>query len=157
MGKPRHRGDVVKSQNTGSPGSPQGWQKAQGAGCAGIQNHSSSRSCQGAIPSQHPRSRASLPPPRSQLLFKGAFLGTLLRERAPGRKRQELLPSGCRQTQGTGSTFCNSSKIGCTSQPVRPHTQHPPGSQVRLRDPGSFPSAGCSYSQGWNVTGAVGH
>lgn len=92
----------------------------------------------GKVPSlpQHPRSRVSLPPPRSQLLFKGAFLGTLLRERAPGRKHWELLPSGCQQTRGTGSMFCNSSKIRGTSQPVRSCTQHPRGSWARLRDPG---------------------
>lgn len=101
----------------------------------------------GKVPSfpQHPQNRASLPPPRSQLLFKGAFLGTLLQERAPGRKRWELLPSRCQQTWGT---FCNLSKIRCTSQPVRSCTQHSTGSRARLRDPELFPSAGGSHSQG---------
>lgn len=157
MGKPRHRGDVVQSQNTSSPGSPQGWQQAQGAGFAGIRNRSSSRSRQGAIPSPAPPEQSQPSPPGSQLLFKGAFLGTLPRERALGRKRWELLPSGCRQTAGTGSTFCNSSKIRCTSQPVRSRTRHPAGSGPGQGIRGHFhqrgaqtPRVGCS--RGWGCS-----
>lgn len=131
MGKMRYMGDLVKSRNTSSPASsPRDSGKPREPGFAGMQNPAP---VDAGIPSAAPlRSRASLPPPRSRLLFKGNFLGTLLWERALGRKCREPLSSGRQQTRRIGNTYCNSSKIRYTFYTARSRTHHTAGSQSRL-------------------------